>query len=147
MVTQGGKVVWAKYAQVTNHPENDGCINAILLIWQTSRSDWSIANNKFFIFILLCLLLFNCSVLNCYKVLNKLTNICFTVSKYIIFQHTPISCYAALEIGSRYTTILVWMRFNVCCSSSIQNYSFASNRSDFFISGSRRSKSGWLFWC
>lgn len=24
MVTQGGKVVWAKYAQVTNHPENDG---------------------------------------------------------------------------------------------------------------------------
>jgi len=32
MVTQGGKVVWAKYAQVTNHPENDGCINALLLI-------------------------------------------------------------------------------------------------------------------
>uniref|UniRef100_A0A0N4UB94 Ribosome biogenesis protein NSA2 homolog n=1 Tax=Dracunculus medinensis TaxID=318479 RepID=A0A0N4UB94_DRAME len=32
MVTQGGKVVWAKYAQVTNNPENDGCINAVLLI-------------------------------------------------------------------------------------------------------------------
>jgi ribosome biogenesis protein NSA2 len=32
MVTQGGKVVWAKYAQVTNHPENDGCINGILLL-------------------------------------------------------------------------------------------------------------------
>lgn len=32
MVTQGGKVVWAKYAQVTNNPENDGCINSILLI-------------------------------------------------------------------------------------------------------------------
>ncbi|KAL3997836.1 Ribosomal protein S8e family protein [Acanthocheilonema viteae] len=32
MVTQGGKVVWAKYAQVTNHPENDGCINAVLLL-------------------------------------------------------------------------------------------------------------------
>jgi ribosome biogenesis protein NSA2 len=32
LVTQGGKVVWGKYAQVTNHPENDGCINAILLI-------------------------------------------------------------------------------------------------------------------
>ncbi|XP_067934015.1 ribosome biogenesis protein NSA2 homolog [Watersipora subatra] len=32
LVTQGGKVVWGKYAQVTNHPENDGCINAILLV-------------------------------------------------------------------------------------------------------------------
>lgn len=32
MVTQGGKVVWAKYAQVTNNPENDGCINAVLLL-------------------------------------------------------------------------------------------------------------------
>jgi len=32
MVTQGGKVVWAKYAQVTNNPENDGCINSVLLI-------------------------------------------------------------------------------------------------------------------
>lgn len=32
MVTQGGKVVWAKYAQVTNNPENDGCINGVLLL-------------------------------------------------------------------------------------------------------------------
>ncbi|XP_041464456.1 ribosome biogenesis protein NSA2 homolog [Lytechinus pictus] len=32
MVTQGGKVVWGKYAQVTNNPENDGCINAVLLV-------------------------------------------------------------------------------------------------------------------
>ena len=26
LVTQGGKVIWGKYAQVTNNPENDGCI-------------------------------------------------------------------------------------------------------------------------
>lgn len=32
MVTTGGKVVWAKYAQITNNPENDGCINAVLLV-------------------------------------------------------------------------------------------------------------------
>eukprot|EP00828_Plagiopyla_frontata_P041223 TRINITY_DN5801_c0_g1_i1.p1 TRINITY_DN5801_c0_g1~~TRINITY_DN5801_c0_g1_i1.p1 ORF type:complete len:260 (-),score=46.49 TRINITY_DN5801_c0_g1_i1:68-847(-) len=32
LVTQGGKVIWSKYAQVMNHPENDGCINAILLV-------------------------------------------------------------------------------------------------------------------
>ena len=32
MVTAGGKVVWGKYAQVTNNPENDGCVNAILLV-------------------------------------------------------------------------------------------------------------------
>ncbi|MES1901926.1 MAG: Ribosome biogenesis protein [Paramarteilia canceri] len=32
MVTEGGKVVWAKYAQVTNRPEMDGCINAVLLV-------------------------------------------------------------------------------------------------------------------
>lgn len=32
MVTQAGKVVWGKYAQVTNNPENDGCINAVLLV-------------------------------------------------------------------------------------------------------------------
>eukprot|EP01110_Echinostelium_bisporum_P008945 TRINITY_DN31955_c0_g1_i1.p1 TRINITY_DN31955_c0_g1~~TRINITY_DN31955_c0_g1_i1.p1 ORF type:complete len:261 (-),score=57.85 TRINITY_DN31955_c0_g1_i1:138-920(-) len=31
LVTQNGKVVWGKYAQVTNNPENDGCINAVLL--------------------------------------------------------------------------------------------------------------------
>lgn len=32
LVTQGGKIVWGKYAQVTNVPENDGCINAVLLV-------------------------------------------------------------------------------------------------------------------
>jgi len=32
LVTTNGKVVWGKYAQVTNHPENDGCINAVLLV-------------------------------------------------------------------------------------------------------------------
>lgn len=30
MVTTGGKVVFGKYAQVTNNPENDGCVNAVL---------------------------------------------------------------------------------------------------------------------
>jgi len=32
LVTQTGKVVWAKYAQVMNNPELDGCINAVLLV-------------------------------------------------------------------------------------------------------------------
>ena len=32
LVTTTGKVVWSKYAQVTNNPENDGCINALLLV-------------------------------------------------------------------------------------------------------------------
>jgi len=32
LVTQSGKVVWGKYAQVTNNPELDGCINAVLLV-------------------------------------------------------------------------------------------------------------------
>jgi len=32
LVTNSGKVVWGKYAQVTNCPENDGCINAVLLV-------------------------------------------------------------------------------------------------------------------
>lgn len=32
LVTQTGKVVWGKYAQVTNNPENDGCINGVLLV-------------------------------------------------------------------------------------------------------------------
>lgn len=32
LVTPTGKVVWGKYAQVTNDPENDGCINAVLLV-------------------------------------------------------------------------------------------------------------------
>ena len=33
LVTQTGKVVWSKYAQVTNNPELDGCINSMLLVW------------------------------------------------------------------------------------------------------------------
>lgn len=32
LVTTSGKVVWGKYAQVTNNPENDGCINAVMLV-------------------------------------------------------------------------------------------------------------------
>jgi len=32
LVTPNGKIVWGKYAQVTNNPENDGCINAVLLV-------------------------------------------------------------------------------------------------------------------
>lgn len=32
LVTPSGKVVWGKYAQVTNNPENDGCINSVLLV-------------------------------------------------------------------------------------------------------------------
>ncbi|KAI9740336.1 MAG: Ribosome biogenesis protein [Cirrosporium novae-zelandiae] len=32
MVTAGGKVVWGRYAQITNTPENDGCVNAVLLV-------------------------------------------------------------------------------------------------------------------
>ncbi|XP_074274976.1 uncharacterized protein LOC141599010 [Silene latifolia] len=32
LVTPAGKIVWGKYAQVTNDPENDGCINAVLLV-------------------------------------------------------------------------------------------------------------------
>jgi len=32
LVTQSGKVIWGKFAQVTNNPENDGCINAVLLV-------------------------------------------------------------------------------------------------------------------
>ncbi len=32
LVTQTGKVVWSKFSQVTNNPENDGCINSVLLV-------------------------------------------------------------------------------------------------------------------
>jgi ribosome biogenesis protein NSA2 len=32
LVTPSGKVVFGKYAQVTNDPENDGCVNAVLLV-------------------------------------------------------------------------------------------------------------------
>lgn len=30
-------VVSGKYAQVTNDPENDGCINAVLLVWSGQK--------------------------------------------------------------------------------------------------------------
>ena len=32
LVTNSGKMVWGKYAQVTNNPERDGCINSVLLV-------------------------------------------------------------------------------------------------------------------
>lgn len=32
LVTTSGKVVWGKYAQVTNNPENEGVVNAVLLV-------------------------------------------------------------------------------------------------------------------
>jgi ribosome biogenesis protein NSA2 len=32
LVTTSGKVVWGKFAQVTNNPELDGCINGVLLV-------------------------------------------------------------------------------------------------------------------
>ncbi|KAI0184125.1 ribosomal protein S8e/ribosomal biogenesis NSA2 [Xylaria flabelliformis] len=31
LTTAGGKVVWGRYAQITNNPEMDGCLNAVLL--------------------------------------------------------------------------------------------------------------------
>lgn len=31
IVETSGKVVWGKYAQITNNPERDGCVNAVLL--------------------------------------------------------------------------------------------------------------------
>ncbi|ODQ65957.1 ribosome biogenesis protein NSA2 [Nadsonia fulvescens var. elongata DSM 6958] len=32
LVTAGGKVVWGKFAQITNEPDRDGCVNAVLLV-------------------------------------------------------------------------------------------------------------------
>jgi ribosome biogenesis protein NSA2 len=32
LVTTSGKVAWAKFAQITNNPELDGCVNAVLLV-------------------------------------------------------------------------------------------------------------------
>ena len=32
LVSTSGKVVWGKYAQVTNNPENDGVVNAVLIV-------------------------------------------------------------------------------------------------------------------
>ena len=59
LVTQGGKVVWGKYAQVTNNPENDGCINADLLVYIFFK-----VFLPFFLFIFFCLFFKVCNV--CY---------------------------------------------------------------------------------
>jgi len=32
LVTTSGKVAWGKMAQITNNPELDGCVNAVLLV-------------------------------------------------------------------------------------------------------------------
>ncbi|CAD25991.1 similarity to HYPOTHETICAL PROTEIN: YEV6_yeast [Encephalitozoon cuniculi GB-M1] len=32
LVNGSGKIIWGKYAQITNNPENDGCVNAVLLV-------------------------------------------------------------------------------------------------------------------
>jgi ribosome biogenesis protein NSA2 len=40
MVTTGGKVVFGKYAQITNNPENDGCINAVLRMFDIFILFW-----------------------------------------------------------------------------------------------------------
>ena len=53
LVTQGGKVVWGKYAQVTNNPENDGCINAVLLVYIFLRFFNFFSFYFFFVFFLL----------------------------------------------------------------------------------------------
>ncbi|OBZ68249.1 Ribosome biogenesis protein NSA2 [Grifola frondosa] len=45
MVTTGGKVVFGKYAQVTNNPENDGCINAVLPAALMSDSTTSLSTS------------------------------------------------------------------------------------------------------
>lgn len=42
MVTTGGKVVFGKYAQITNNPENDGCINAVLCALRSSAQSLSL---------------------------------------------------------------------------------------------------------
>jgi hypothetical protein len=48
MVTAGGKVVFGKYAQVTNNPENDGCINAVLRAFHSSFIfRWTFLTNSF----------------------------------------------------------------------------------------------------
>ena len=34
LVTQGGKVVWGKFAQITNNPENDGVMILLIIVYQ-----------------------------------------------------------------------------------------------------------------
>lgn len=55
MVTAGGKVVFGKYAQVTNNPENDGCINAVLRTYLSSVFRSNMALN-----FILCIQLSRC---------------------------------------------------------------------------------------
>ena len=45
MVTAGGKVVFGKYAQITNNPENDGCINAVLRESPEHTAKFSLISN------------------------------------------------------------------------------------------------------
>jgi len=49
LVTTSGKVVWSKYAQVTNNPENDGCVNTVLLVvgLRILLSDWTLTCSDF----------------------------------------------------------------------------------------------------
>lgn len=49
MVTAGGKVVFGKYAQITNNPENDGCINAVLRKYHPSTYYCRILINIFIV--------------------------------------------------------------------------------------------------
>ena len=44
LVTPGGKVVWGKYAQVTNNPENDGCVNGFS--WCVRSDDFARSNDS-----------------------------------------------------------------------------------------------------
>ncbi|KAF6845304.1 ribosomal large subunit (ribosome biogenesis protein nsa-2) [Colletotrichum musicola] len=32
LTTAAGRVVWGRYCQITNNPENDGCVNGVLLV-------------------------------------------------------------------------------------------------------------------
>lgn len=46
LTTAGGKVIWGRFAQVMNSPENDGCVNAyvkvcVLSVSPTDRSSAS----------------------------------------------------------------------------------------------------------
>ena len=39
LVTAGGKVVWGRWAQITNNPENDGCVNAYVHTHSTKLTE------------------------------------------------------------------------------------------------------------
>ncbi|KAJ6921193.1 hypothetical protein NC652_015177 [Populus alba x Populus x berolinensis] len=42
LVTPAGKVVWGKYAQVTNNPENDGTSISFFSLWKNNGNDVSV---------------------------------------------------------------------------------------------------------